>query len=416
MSTLVDAGNGGEVDTVAEAGRLQALDAYAVCGTAPEQAFDDIASLAADLCGAPIALVSLVGREQVWFKARHGLEVASAGRESVLCPLALRGTDLVELPDLTLVEEYARSPLVVGEPHARFYAGAPLLTADGHVIGSLCVLDSVPRRLTDAQRRGLRTLASHVVVQLELRRRVCQEAVANDRLRRADQLKSDFLARITHEFRTPLTCITGYLELLVAGGLGPDEVAESLHVVQRNSARLTGLVDDVLAASQLGGAAPAPERTVEDLFDLAAEAVAKHAGTAARRGVALELAAPLGPSEPSMAYVRGDRVGLACALSRVVSNAVLYTPAGGSATVSVTVEADRCAVSVTDTGVGVPADEVAEVLKPFCRGRYADERQVPGAGLGLPLAAATVQAHDGKLTFDSVHGAGTTVTIALPRA
>ncbi|NHC15111.1 GAF domain-containing sensor histidine kinase [Motilibacter deserti] len=399
-----------ETDDAREARRLGALRAYGVLDTAPEPAFDDIASLAADLCGTAIAGISFVDTDRVWFKARVGVPLAELPRDLMLCSRTVQGTEVLEVPDVPPTGRLASHPPAAGLPQVRFYAGAPLLTSSGDAVGSLCVLDTVPRRLTDAQRKGLTTLAHQVMTQLEVRRQACEQAAAAERLREVDSLKTEFISRITHELRTPLTSINGYLEMLVSGELDADELAESLHVVQRNSARLTSLVDDVIAASQLGGAAPELERSVWGLRELARGAAAKHAALADGRGVVLRLPDGEGPE----AYVFADRSRITCAISRIVHNAVLYQPSGGRVDVEVVADGDRSAVRVTDAGVGVPADEVAQVLKPFCRGRYAEEHQIPGAGLGLPLAAAAVQAHDGSLTIDGATGGGTIVTIALP--
>jgi two-component sensor histidine kinase len=153
--------------------RLQALEPYAILDTAPEQSFDDIAYLAAAVCDAPTALVSLVDHDRQWFKAKVGFEGAQTGLESSVCRFALAEPDLLVIEDLSLDARTRTNPLVADAPHIRFYAGAPLRPATGgEPLGSLCVIDTQPRPggLTDGQRESLRRLARLVVQQMEMRR------------------------------------------------------------------------------------------------------------------------------------------------------------------------------------------------------------------------------------------------------
>ncbi|HVS50910.1 MAG TPA: GAF domain-containing protein [Opitutaceae bacterium] len=155
-----------------EAERLRALADYHILDSAPEQAFDDLTALAADVCGCPIALVTIVEAKRQWFKSRIGIERTETPREQSFCAHAfVEPTNLLVVPDATSDERFADNPLVSGEPHIRFYAGAPLLTREGLPVGTLCVIDRMPRaRLTDQQLRVLRILGRQVSYLLELRR------------------------------------------------------------------------------------------------------------------------------------------------------------------------------------------------------------------------------------------------------
>ncbi|WP_092045495.1 GAF domain-containing protein [Methylobacterium pseudosasicola] len=157
--------------------RLQALDDYAILDTPAEPGFDGIVQLACQLCDVPVALVSLIAEDRQWFKARVGFPRCETDLNSSVCAHALAQPDeLLIIPDLTVDTRTQANPLVTGEPHIRFYAGAPLRTSAGMVLGSLCVIDKVPRPggLTQAQQSGLKLLAEQVLSQLELRRAVAQ--------------------------------------------------------------------------------------------------------------------------------------------------------------------------------------------------------------------------------------------------
>jgi len=151
--------------------RLKVLWQYEVLDTVPEEVFDDLTDLAAKICEAPIALISLVDEDRQWFKAKVGTTVSETARDFSFCAYAITQSDIFIVPDATRDPRFAHNPLVTSEPKIRFYAGAPLVTPDGHALGTLCVIDKVPRELRPEQKQALRILAHHVVSQLELRRR-----------------------------------------------------------------------------------------------------------------------------------------------------------------------------------------------------------------------------------------------------
>lgn len=168
-----------------EAQRLEALRHYDVLDSLPEPAFDDLALLAAQICGTPIALISFIDATRQWFKSRVGIRVAEIPREIGFCAHAIScGGAGLEVHDATADARFADNPLVTSDPHIRFYASAPLIARDGHALGTLCVADRTPRRLSDDQTLALHILSRQVVALLELRRRtneLLSEATARQR-------------------------------------------------------------------------------------------------------------------------------------------------------------------------------------------------------------------------------------------
>jgi GAF domain-containing protein len=158
--------------------RLKVLWQYDVLDTVPEEVFDDLTELAARICEAPIALISLVDEKRQWFKSKVGTTLNETSRDVSFCAYAITQSGLFIVPDASLDQRFAKNPLVTSDPKIRFYAGAPLITPDGHALGTLCVIDKVPRELREDQKHALRILARHVVSQLELRRRSRELAAA----------------------------------------------------------------------------------------------------------------------------------------------------------------------------------------------------------------------------------------------
>jgi len=159
-----------------EAERIESLREYAVLDTPEETCFDELTELAARICEAPIALISLIDEERQWFKSRVGLDVTETTRDIAFCAHAIHQKELFIVPDATQDVRFADNPLVMGEPGIRFYAGAPLLTPEGHALGTLCVIDRKPREMSAEHQQAMRVLSHHVMTQLELRRRTLQVA------------------------------------------------------------------------------------------------------------------------------------------------------------------------------------------------------------------------------------------------
>ena len=158
-----------------ESHRLAALKSYEILDTGAEAIFDDITHLASQICGTPIALITLIDANRQWFKSKIGINTAETPRELAFCAHAINAEGILEVPDAEMDIRFADNPLVVGEPKIRFYAGMPLTNPAGHRLGTLCVIDRVPRTLTEPQREALARLGRQVVAQLEARKSLQHE-------------------------------------------------------------------------------------------------------------------------------------------------------------------------------------------------------------------------------------------------
>lgn len=176
-----------------EAERLNALYQFEILDTKAEKVFDDLTRLAIYICKTPIALITLIDSDRQWFKSRIGLSQFETARDVSFCAHAILQTDSLIVPDTLDDERFKTNPFVVSEPHLRFYAGSPLTTTEGYKLGTLCVIDNVPRKLSDGQIAALKTLSYQAMTQLELRREIISlQRLLDEEGRKLKELEKQF--------------------------------------------------------------------------------------------------------------------------------------------------------------------------------------------------------------------------------
>ncbi|GII04169.1 ATP-binding protein [Planobispora takensis] len=238
-----------------------------------------------------------------------------------------------------------------------------------------------------------------------------RELATVTRLKELDEAKSGFIATVSHELRTPLTTLVGYLEVLIDGDAGPvnDRQDRMLQAMNHNAIRLQHLVEDLLAVNTADAGLLTVNPVLvmaEDVLETALEGMAKISRTR-DRPIEVDIDESMGPIE-------ADPVQLSRALRALLSNAVKFSAPGGPVTVRVSSAGDTVSIAVTDTGIGIPADELPHVFDRFYRTRLAADHAVQGIGIGLTIAKDIVEAHGGTLTAVSSPDHGSTFTITLP--
>ncbi|TNM67444.1 GAF domain-containing protein [Streptomyces sp. NP160] len=275
-----------------------------------------------------------------------------------------------------------------------------------------------PRAWTDEEVALLRSVAADLGRAVVVTQLLAGSEALVEQLRELDVRKSTFLATVSHELRTPLTSIAGYVEMLREGGAGELDagVDRMLAVVERNTVRLRVLIEDLLALSHIEDGAPRGVHEPVAVADVVREVVDEHRGPAAASGVHLDVDVDLDAELLGALRVAGDPASLARALAGLVSNAVKFTPAGGSVLVRALREGPHCLVEVVDTGIGIPLAEQGGLFTRFFRASNATALAVPGAGLGLTIARSLVEHHGGQLVIASAPETGTTARVLLPCA
>ena len=386
-----------------EGRRLEALRSYGVLDTDFESEYDELCRLAAAICETPIALISFVDHDRQWFKAVVGLGVREIDRDAAFCAHAIWQDKIFEVPDATRDPRFADNPLVLGDPDIRFYAGQPLVNADGLALGTLCTIDRVPRTLTPNQRTALDILARQVVVNLELRRTMAD-------LKRLNEDKDRFFSIIAHDLRSPFAGLLGLVDLMQASGgtLSAAESRKFTGLIHGSLHRVYNLMENLLHWAELeqGHMPYTPdELDVASLFD---EVLLPLQEALAAKHLAVEKQVAEG------FQVTGDRNMLTTAVRNQLTNAMKFTRPGGRIVLAATATTESVRLSVKDTGIGMAAELLEQLQDGVKAPSQPGTEGESGTGLGLRLVRQFAAQHGGTLEIESQEGVGTTTTLVLP--
>jgi signal transduction histidine kinase len=391
-----------------EIARLKALHALEILDTPPEEAFDRITRLARNIFGMPMATISLVDEDRQWFKSRIGISAEETPRSISFCTRTILSDEVMVVPDAQADARFAGSPLVCDDPGIRFYAGAPLRTREGHNLGSLCIMDTVPRPDLHTHQRGILADLADVVVEECLSRRKARELEsAKDNADRANRAKGEFLSRASHELRTPMNAVLGFTQLLELDDLTDSQRANVDRILKAGK-HLLKLIGEVLDISRIEAGVRAIELEPVKIAEAIREATELVEPMLLENKVSLRL-------EPAAACsVLADQQKLVQVFLNLFSNAIKYNRANGSVTVTQEVLGDQVRIRIADTGCGISPEQQSKLFQPFER-LGAERTKIQGTGLGLALSKKIIELMAGSIGVESVPGSGSTFWIQLPR-
>ena len=391
--------------------RDDALWRYDVLGRAPARELQALVDIASQLCAVPTAAINLITSTEQQQIATTGFEPSICAREDSMCAAVLEHTDRVVVPNASVDERFRENPFVTGIlGDVRFYASAPLTTPQGVIIGRLCVFDSTPRELDEAQEQALVAIAERVVdvLELRLRTRELEDSLAaltqtRDELHRSNEALSVFAGQVSHDLRTPLTAIMASTEML---GQQPavmaDQWSERLVATAfRSATRMAGMIEQILAHARVGAEL---HKEPSDLRVVIGSVLEDLAPTLTAKAATVDVGElPTLPADAQQLY---------SVLLNLVSNAVKYARPDVSPIVGVTAERHgrMWRISVRDNGVGIAPGDRERVFELFSRVGTAGD----GSGIGLATVKRIIEAHGGSIGISHSDRPGALVWFELP--
>lgn len=401
--------------------RLMALQAFNILDTHPEPSFDGLAQLAAQICKTPIALVSFVDTQRLFFKAVVGLQCVEVPRKGSFCDCAISALDdMLVVSDALEDRRFAELALVTGPPHIRFFCGARLVTSDGWALGTLCVIDTQPRVLKKGQLDALQILRQHVMTALELRLLVTQQERTIKELERtrraledarhaaeeATRIQAEFFATMSHEIRTPMNAVIGMSALVRDTPLSGEQL-EYVETIQTSGDHLLCVINDILDFSKIEANKLEIEKAPFSLIECVAASLRLLSVRATEKK--LKVTSEIAPGTPDR--IHGDVTRLRQILVNLLSNAVKFTEIGE---VRVTVcgapmdDYYKLTFGVSDTGIGIPQDRICRLFQRFSQVDASTTRQYGGTGLGLVISQRLAELQGGNVWVESKSGCGST--------
>ena len=392
--------------TTNEAARLKALYDYDVLDTDAEKIFDDLTQLAAQICDTPITLISLVDPNRQWFKSKVGLDAEETSRDIAFCAHAIHQKEIFEVQDTLKDQRFFDNPLVTSAPNIRFYAGTPLVSHDGHAIGTLCVIDDKPNKLTRDQRQALEVLGRSVISQMELRKKIKE-------LKQANIHKTEFLSNMSHELRTPLNAIIGFSRLMlddidIEHHKLPAKFSEYISHIDYSGKRLLSVVNSVIDLNKIEAGMMQVQIELTCIREFIKDLEGMLAITATEKDVAFSV----NVSDNLPTHLAIDQAKTSQIITNLVHNAIKFTDSGKWVKVEFSLSNENFVISVADQGAGISSIDQTKLFGKFQQVGQAKSSE--GSGLGLSIIQGLVELLGGTIKVLSTLGSGSIFKVMLP--
>lgn len=393
--------------------RIEILKQYQIMDSPPEEEFDNLAKLASYICDTPISLISLLDENRQWFKAKVGLSASQTSREQAFCDHTIRQDDIMVVEDAQKDERFRENPFVLEDPNVRFYAGVPLINPQGYKLGSLCVIDKVPRQLDQNQIFALKTLAIQVMSQMELRKQNHELIRILDEMYEQNQVLEDLndfnrklQSIVSHDLKSPIGATRHFLNYISNGELTPEEIlvwSESISKSLELSEKL------VMSLADLGlnnfNHSEQEKQTIElnsfvqgIIEDVTSQTQLKKNKMVNKIGeMNLSINANL----------------LEFIIRNLLQNANKFTKQGAICTKAIRKE-KHILIIIQDNGQGIEAHKIKDIFAVNKFKSSVGTDGETGTGLGLAICQDFVTRMNGKIWVESEVNKGSTFYIKLP--
>lgn len=391
--------------------RLKDLQSYAILDTLPEKEYDEITYLASQICGTPISLISLLDENRQWFKSHHGLNATETPKDYAFCAHAINDQDqILIVPDSRIDERFHDNPLVTDNPFVIFYAGIPLVTPKGTSLGTLCVIDNVPRNLNESQIQALKVLANQLMKLLELRISLIELRQSEQKLQELNATKDKLFSIIGHDLRGPISGFKSLIEYMISGSDLTDtkSLIEILEQIQKSANSTYDLLENLLtwANSQTKDLVCFPEKIplkeivykINDLFS----AVTKEKQIEIVNNVSENV------------FITADKNMLLTVMRNLISNAIKFTPKGKQIQINVSKNDSEYIITIKDEGIGIKQENLYKLFNNTTHLSTFGTNNEKGSGLGLLLCKEFVEKCNGKIWAETEWGIGSSFNFSVP--
>jgi signal transduction histidine kinase len=388
--------------------RLNSLRSYGIVDSLPEADLDELTTLASEICGTPIALISLIDDHRQWFKSHIGLAVDQTPKEHAFCAHAImQPSELMLVQDARTDQRFALNPLVTGNPNIVFYAAVPLVNEDGFALGTLCVIDREPRTLNSKQLQSLHTLAKQVMVQLELRRKVAALQQANAVLEETNTFIRDFARSAAHDIKNPLTSILLTSQLLKIR-LEKSEDEKSIKLVDRgieSAQTLLKLVNSMLDYSLK------PELLASGQTELSLTELLDKIIPMMGNDSKIKITKPIHQHLIFCSAIALEQIFL-----NLLTNAIRYNDKM-MVEIDITFSESEAFYhfEVTDNGIGIAEEQLQNIFEKHATLNVTDRFNQKGTGIGLASVKSLVDKLNGEIKVASVLGKGSVFSFKLDK-
>ncbi|MDQ6755730.1 MAG: GAF domain-containing sensor histidine kinase [Bacteroidota bacterium] len=388
-------------ENAVEKERIESLKKYDILDTPPDGSFDRITKLAATLLGVPIAIVTLVDTDRIWFKSRYGLDVQQIGRDPGLCASAILSNEFYEVDNALTDPRTLSNPLVASEFGLRFYAAVPLKVKDGYNLGTLCIIDKHPRKLSEAEKKTLEYLADILIDQLELRLAA----------RTAIYQQNQVLSIAAHDLKNPLTTISAWADMAKSEKNNPDAVEKMCDRIKEAGYKMNRLVNDLLESARKEASKIQLIFKTVNFAKLVQAVVSSNEILASKKNIKLHLQIL---DEP---IIMGDENRITEIADNLINNSIKYSPSEKNIFITVNKENDNAILIIKDEGQGFIEEDKKNIYQRFVRLSAKPTGGETSTGLGLSIVKSLVDAHNGTIHFESDgKDKGTTFTVSIPVA